>query len=251
MYDAIHEMRTRIITSKSFSDDKILGAILFEDTMDREIDGIPTGRYLWEKKGIVPFLKCDKGLANETNGVQLMKPMPGLNDLLVRCKAKCMFGTKMRSVIHSADPDGIKAVVDQQFDVGRQILRHGLIPILEPEINIQSPDREKCEELLKAELLTHLDELDDDQKVMLKLSLPTRVNFYRECVDHPNCLRVVALSGGYSRAKANDILSKQTKIVASFSRALSEGLRYDQTDDEFDNTLADAVDSIFEASKAG
>lgn len=251
MYDMVHKMRTRIITSKSFTGDKVLGAILFENTMDREIDGIPTGQYLWEKKGIVPFLKCDKGLAAESNGVRLMKPMPGLDDLLKRGKAKGMFGTKMRSVINSANPDGIKAIAQQQFDLGKQIISHGLVPIIEPEINIRSPDKERCEEVLKAELLSQLDMLDEDEKVMLKLTLPTKVNLYKECIDHKNCLRVVALSGGYSREEANAILSKQTGMIASFSRALSQDLKHDQSDEEFDNALAQAIDSIFAASKAG
>lgn len=245
-------MRTRIITSKSFTGEKgVLGAILFENTMDREIEGIPTGDYLWTKKGIVPFLKCDKGLAAEENGVQLMKPIPGLDDLMKRAKAKNIFGTKMRSNINSANEEGIKAVVAQQFEVGKQIIGHGLVPILEPEVNIKSADKAESEAILKKYLLEGLDALAEDQLVMLKLSLPTEVNHYKECIDHPRCICVVALSGGYSREEANEILAKQTGMIASFSRALSEGLSHQQSQDDFDATLATAVDSICKASIAG
>lgn len=251
MYDMVHQMRSRIITSKSFSGDKVLGAILFENTMDRDIEGIPTGTFLWEQKNIIPFLKCDKGLAAEENGVQLMKPMPGLDDLLSRGKAKGMYGTKMRSVIKTANPEGVKAIVEQQFEIGKQIIGHGLVPIIEPEVDINSPTKAECEDILKACLLEQLDKLADDQKVMLKLSLPTKVNQYKECIDHPKCIRVVALSGGYSREEANAILAKQTGMIASFSRAVSEGLSHGMSDEDFDKTLATAVDSICEASKAG
>jgi fructose-bisphosphate aldolase, class I len=251
MYDMVHNMRSRIITSPSFTGERILGAILFENTMDREIEGVPTCTYLWETKNVVPFLKCDKGLADEADGVQLMKPIPGLDELLARGKAKGMFGTKMRSVILKANTEGIKAIVDQQFEVGMQIVGHGLVPIIEPEVDIKSPDKEKCEAILKQELLAHLDKLKDGQEVMLKLSLPTVVNHYKELVDHPKCIRVVALSGGYGRAEANEILSKQTGMIASFSRALSEGLSYGQTDEEFNKTLDETIQGIFDASKSG
>lgn len=251
MYDMVHQMRTRIITSPSFTGDKVLGAILFENTMDREIEGIPTGQYLWEKKNIIPFLKVDKGLEEEEHGVQLMKPISGLAELLKRGKEKGMFGTKMRSVINKADPEGISRIVEQQFEVGKQIIAAGLVPIIEPEVDIKSPQKEECEDLLKASILTQLDSLGDDEKVMLKLSIPTKVNLYKELVDHPKCVRVVALSGGYSRAKANELLAKQTGMIASFSRALSEGLSHGMSDEDFDKVLAEAVDSIFEASKSG
>jgi len=219
--------------------------------MDREIDGTPTGTFLWEKKNIVPFIKVDKGLAPEANGVQLMKPMPKLDELLKRSKQKDLFGTKMRSVIKVANPDGIKAIVDQQFEIGKQIIKAGLIPIIEPEVDINSPEKEKCEEMLKANILDHLDKLGDGEKVMLKLSLPTKQNLYKECIDHPKCIRVVALSGGYARAQANEILAKQHGMIASFSRALTEGLSHNMSDDEFDQKLDEAVTSIYKASKAG
>ena len=219
--------------------------------MDREIEGIPTGTFLWEKKNIVPFIKVDKGLAAEENGVQLMKPMPKLDELLKRSKGKNMFGTKMRSVIKKANPDGIKAIVDQQFEIGKQIIKAGLIPIIEPEVDINSPEKEKCEDMLKANILAHLDKLGEDEKVMLKLSLPTKQNHYKECIDHPKCIRVVALSGGYERAQANEILSKQHGMIASFSRALTEGLSDNMSADEFDQKLDEAVTSIYEASKSG
>lgn len=251
MYDQVHKMRSRIITSPSFTGDKVLGAILFENTMDRDIEGIPTGQYLWEKKHVIPFLKVDKGLEDEADGVQLMKPIPGLDELLKRGKAKGMFGTKMRSVINSANPAGVKAIVEQQFEIGKQIIQAGLVPIIEPEVNIKSPDKAECEVLLKATLLEHLNQLNDDQNVMLKLSLPSVVNFYKECIDHPRCVRVVALSGGYSRTEANEILAKQKGMIASFSRALSEGLNHNQSDEEFNAKLQEAVDSIYEASKSG
>jgi fructose-bisphosphate aldolase class I len=251
MYDMVHQMRSRIITNKKFTGDRVLGAILFENTMDRQIEGIPTSQYLWEKKNIVPFLKVDKGLAAEENGVQLMKPIPGLAELLKRAKAAGMYGTKMRSVVNTANPVGIKAIADQQFEIAKQIIAAGLVPIIEPEVNINSPDKEECEGILEASLLEHLDSLGADEKVMLKLTIPSKVNYYRECIVHPKCIRVVALSGGYSRAKANELLAKQTGMIASFSRALSEGLSHSMTDDDFDKTLDASVQSIFDASKKG
>eukprot|EP00527_Entomoneis_sp_CCMP2396_P004138 CAMPEP_0198155258 /NCGR_PEP_ID=MMETSP1443-20131203/69037_1 /TAXON_ID=186043 /ORGANISM="Entomoneis sp., Strain CCMP2396" /LENGTH=298 /DNA_ID=CAMNT_0043822001 /DNA_START=300 /DNA_END=1196 /DNA_ORIENTATION=+ len=251
MYDMVHQMRTRIITSSGFTGEKILGAILFENTMDREIEGMPTGEYLWLKKGVVPFIKVDKGLAAEENGVQLMNPMPELGELLKRSKAKGMFGTKMRSLINGANKDGIKAIVNQQFEVGKQIIAAGLVPIIEPEVNIKCPDKGECEVILKECIKEELDNLGDDEKVMLKLTLPTEVNLYKELITHSKCIRVVALSGGYTRAEANTLLEKQTGMIASFSRALVEGVSHEQSQDEFDTTLAAAVHSIFEASKAG
>jgi fructose-bisphosphate aldolase class I len=249
MFDAVHQMRTRIVTSKSFSGDRILGSILFEDTMNRQVNGKPTAEYLWKEKQVVPFLKIDKGLLPEENGVQLMKPMPGLDDLLKRAKECGIFGTKMRSVIKTSNADGIKAIVYQQFEVGKKIINAGLVPILEPEVDINSPEKEKCEKLLKASILEHLDQLRDDDKIMLKVSLPCVENFYQECIDHPKCIRVVALSGGYSRDEANGILCKQSKMIASFSRALTEGLTHDMSDEEFDKMLKQAIDSICAASK--
>jgi fructose-bisphosphate aldolase class I len=251
MYDMVHQMRSRIITSKKFTGDRVLGAILFENTMDRQIEGIPTSQYLWEKKNIVPFLKVDKGLAEEKNGVQLMKPIPGLVELLKRAKAAGMYGTKMRSLINAANPVGIKAIVEQQFEIAKQIVAAGLVPIIEPEVDINSPDKEKCEEILEEILLEHLDKLGADEKVMLKLTIPSKVNCYRECIVHPKCIRVVALSGGYPRDKANKLLAKQTGMIASFSRALSEGLSHNMIDEDFDKTLDASVQSIFEASKSG
>ena len=250
MFDAVHAMRTRIITANAFTGDQILGAILFENTMDRQIDGIPTSKYLWEKKQVIPFLKVDKGLADEEDGVQIMKPMPALDDLLKRAKAAGIFGTKMRSNINSANETGIQKVVQQQFAVGKQIIAAGLIPIIEPEVNIHSADKADSEKILKKELLAALDELEDGEEVMLKLSLPSEANFYRELVQHPKCVRVVALSGGYSRDEANDILSKQEGMIASFSRALSEGLAYAQSESEFDGILAKSIDAIYAASAA-
>ena len=251
MFDLIHAMRSRIIKSPAFTGDKIVGAILFEQTMDREIDGTPTGQYLWETCGVVPFLKVDKGLADAENGVKLMKPMPGLDAVLERAVAKGMFGTKMRSVVDAADPVGIKAIVDQQFEVGKQILGHGLVPILEPEVTISIPDKAEAEEILKSEILAGLDALPDDQVVMLKLTLPTVANTYKPLVDHPKVLKVVALSGGYSRDEANAKLAENTGIIASFSRALTEGLSAQQSDAEFDAMLGEAVDNIHAASVAG
>jgi fructose-bisphosphate aldolase, class I len=218
--------------------------------VDRQIEGLATGDYLWQTKGVVPFLKCDKGLADEVDGCQVMKDMPTLDDLLSRAKTAGMYGTKMRSVINSANEAGIKAVVDQQFAVGKQIIGHGLVPIIEPEVNIKSDTKEECEDILKKYLLESLDALSEDQNVMLKVSLPTKVNHYKECIDHPRCIRVVALSGGYSREKANEILSQQDGMIASFSRAILEGLSYGQTAEEFDATLAATVESIYAASKS-
>ena len=250
MFDKVHEMRTRIITSPSFGGDRILGAILFEMTMDREIEGKATADYLWNEKQVVPFLKVDKGLADEADGVQVMKPMPELDALLARAKAANIFGTKMRSVIKLANAGGVKAVVDQQFEIGKRIVAAGLVPIIEPEVDIHSPEKAEAEALLKANLLEHLNALGADEKVMLKLTLPEADNFYAECIAHPNVVRVVALSGGYSREEANARLSRNEGMVASFSRALSEGLSAQQSQAEFDATLDSSVASIFEASKS-
>jgi fructose-bisphosphate aldolase class I len=248
MFDLIHEMRSRIITSPAFNGDRVLGAILFEQTMDRQIEGKDTGEYLWGVKQVVPFLKIDKGLVDEANGTQVMKPMPGLDELLERAGTKGIFGTKERSVIKLADDAGIKAVVDQQFEVGRQVLGHGLVPILEPEVDIKSPQKAEAEAKLKAGILAGLEELTGDQQVMLKLTLPEQDNFYADVIDHPNVLKVVALSGGYSRDEANARLSRNKGMIASFSRALTEGLSAQQSDDEFNKTLDEAIQSIYEAS---
>jgi len=249
MYDMVHAMRSRIMTSKCFTGDKILGAILFENTMDRQVEGKPTPAYLWEEKKCIPFLKCDKGLAALENGVQLMKPIPGLDDLLARAKGLNVFGTKMRSVIKEANEEGIQAVVDQQFEVGKQIVAAGLVPILEPEVDITSPDKEKIEEILKVKLLAGLDALGEGQDVMLKLSLPTVVNLYSDLIAHEKCVRVVALSGGYPRDEANVILAKQDGMIASFSRALMEGVYHNFSQEEFEAKLGAGIDSIYEASK--
>jgi fructose-bisphosphate aldolase class I len=248
MFDLIHQMRARIIKSPAFNGDRILGAILFEQTMDRQIDGLETGDFLWSKKNIVPFLKIDKGLEAEADGVQLMKPMPGLDELLERGVARNMFGTKERSVIKLANAAGVEAIVTQQFQVGGTVLRHGLVPILEPEIDIHSPEKAKAEELLLQALLSGLEQVPDGQQVMLKLTLPETDGFYTELVEHPKVLRVVALSGGYSREEANARLSRNPGVVASFSRALTEGLSAQQSDEEFDAALDAAVSSIFAAS---
>ncbi|MEW6477458.1 MAG: fructose bisphosphate aldolase [Actinomycetota bacterium] len=248
MFDLIHEMRARIIKSPAFNGDRILGAILFEKTMDRQIDDLDTGDYLWSKKNIVPFLKIDKGLDAESDDVQLMKPMPDLDGLLERGVAKNMFGTKERSVIKMANPKGIEAIAAQQFEVGLQVLRHGLVPILEPEIDIHSPEKAKAEELLKQALLAGLDQVPAGQQVMFKLTLPETDGFYQELVSHPKVLRVVALSGGYSREEANARLGRNPGVVASFSRALTEGLTAQQSDEEFDAALDASVSSIFAAS---
>ena len=248
MFDRIHEMRARIITSPSFGGDRIVGAILFEMTMDRQIDGRDSGDYLWSVTHVVPFLKVDKGLAEEVDGVQLMKPIDGLDGLLERGVAKGMFGTKMRSVVKLADPKGIEAIVDQQFAVGRTILAAGLVPILEPEVDIKSPQKGAAEELLKAAILARIDELPAGQQVMFKLTLPDEDGFYGELVAHPRILRVVALSGGYSRDEANDRLAHNPGVIASFSRALTEGLTAQQSDEEFDKVLDASIKSIYEAS---
>jgi fructose-bisphosphate aldolase class I len=244
-------MRSRIITSPGFIGDQVIGAILFEDTMDREIEGIPTGQYLWEKKQIVPFIKVDKGLMDEKDGVQLMKPIPGLDELLDRAKSKGFYGTKMRSVINSANEAGIKAIVEQQFEIAKQIIGHQLIPIIEPEVNIKASDKAECEEILKKYILENLDALGENDRVMLKLTIPSKDNLYAECIAHPKCVRVAALSGGYSCDEANERLSKQKGMIASFSRALAEKLSHTMSDDEFDKTLSVTVDSIYNASKAG
>lgn len=249
MFDAVHEMRTRIITSPSFHGDRVLGAILFEDTMDRQIDGRDTAEYLWEVKGVVPFLKVDKGLADEVDGAQLMKPMPGLDELLDRAVAKGVFGTKMRSVISSADPKGIDAVVTQQFDVGNQILAKGLVPIIEPEVDIHAADKPEAEALLRDAIVARLDDIGNGQRVMLKLTIPSEDGFYSDLIADPRVLRVVALSGGYPRDEANERLARNRGMIASFSRALTEGLTAQQTDDEFDAELGEAIDSIAAASK--
>lgn len=248
MLDLIHQMRTRIMTSPSFGGDRILGAILFEDTMDRQIGGKQTAQFLWEDKQVVPFIKVDKGLAEEQDGVQLMKPIPDLYALLNRAKKNGIFGTKMRSFIKMARPKGVKAVVDQQFEIARHILAADLIPIIEPEIDIHSPQKAEAEALLKAAILEHLNKLAPDQLVMLKLTLPDEDNFYAECIDHRNVLKVVALSGGYTRKDANERLSRNTGMVASFSRALTDGLRAQQSDAEFNTILNESIASIFEAS---
>ena len=249
MYDRIHEMRTRIITSPAF-DERILGAILFENTMDRDIEGLGTAEYLWQRKRIVPFLKIDKGLANEENGVQLMKPMPGLDALLARGVQKGVFGTKERSVIKRGDRAGIQAIVDQQFEVGRQVLAAGLVPILEPEVDINAPDKREAEFMLRDAILGGLGGLPNNQVVMLKLTLPDEDGFYTPLVEHPSVLKVVALSGGYSRDDANEKLSRNPGVIASFSRALLDGLRADQSDDQFNATLDEAIESIYAASVA-
>lgn len=247
MFNLVQEMRARIITSPSFTSDKIIGAILFEQTMDRKIDNVFTGDYLTEK-GIVPFLKVDKGLANEENGVQLMKPIDNLAETLERAKERNIFGTKMRSNILSFNEKGIAEVVEQQFDYAKQIIAAGLVPIVEPEVNIKAKDKEQSETFLRDELLKQLNKLDSDQNVMLKLSIPTVDNFYQPLIDHPRVVRVVALSGGYSVEDANEKLSNNHGLIASFSRALSQNLRFQQSDEEFDQTLKEAVDSIYKAS---
>ena len=251
MYDLIHAMRQRIITSSAFDGTRVLGAILFEMTMDRDIDGTPTADYLWNSCGVVPFLKVDKGLADEENQAQCLKPMPELDALLTRAVSKNIFGTKMRSVINGANPVGVRAVVDQQFDIGLQILSHGLIPIIEPEVTISIADKAQAEELLRDAILDRLDALNDDQNVMLKLTLPEIANLYKPLVDHPRVMRVVALSGGYSLSEANTRLAQNTGVIASFSRALSETLNAGQTDDEFDHALNAAIQGIYDASVAG
>lgn len=248
MFDLIHAMRARMITSRAFGGDRVLGAILFEGTMDREVEGVPTAEYLWTRKRVVPFLKVDKGLADEHEGVQVMKPMPELGALLEKAVGKGIFGTKMRSVISLASVSGIAAVVGQQFEVGRQILAAGLVPIIEPEVDIKSPQKAEAEHILKSALLAELDAQPAEQPVMLKLTLPETDDFYLDLVQHPSVLRVVALSGGYSRDDANARLARNHGVIASFSRALTEGLSAQQGADEFDSTLDATIAAIFAAS---
>jgi len=249
MMDLVHKMRTRIVSSPVFDGKRVVGAILFEATMDRDFGGKPAADYLWNTKGVVPFLKIDKGLADEANGVQLMKPMPTLDDLLKKAKSKGIFGTKERSVIKTNNAEGIKAVVKQQFEVARQVLSHGLVPIVEPEVDIKNPDKKGSEAVLKKEILAELDKLPANQQVMLKLTIPDVDNFYAELIKHPRVLKVVALSGGYSRDEANKRLARQNGMIASFSRALSEGLTAQQSDAEFNKSLDTAIQSIYDASK--
>lgn len=248
MFALVHQMRTRIMTSPAFSGDRILAAILFEDTMEREVEGRPTADYLWNVKQVVPILKVDKGLAPEEDGVRLMKPMPALDELLDRARKHGIFGTKMRSVISQANAAGIAAIVDQQFEVGRHIVGRGFVPILEPEVDIHCPDKAEAEDMLVGRLADGLDALGAGEQVMLKLTLPERDDLYRPCIEHPRVVRVVALSGGYSRDEANERLARQHGMVASFSRALSEGLSADQSDEAFNRMLDEAIQSIYEAS---
>ncbi|HLQ82448.1 MAG TPA: fructose bisphosphate aldolase [Pseudogracilibacillus sp.] len=248
MFKLVHEMRTRIITSPSFNPDHIIGAILFEQTMDSKIDGMYTADYLANEKQVVPFLKVDKGLADEVNGSQLMKPMPELDDLLKRANERNIFGTKMRSVIKGYNEEAIKEVVKQQFDIGKQIIKADLVPIIEPEVDIHSEEKAKIESFMKEEILSELNKLDSEELVMLKLTIPTEANLYKELVEHPNVIRVVALSGGYTTEDANNKLKQNDGVIASFSRALTQDLRVDQSDETFDETLAKAVKSIYEAS---
>lgn len=248
MFDLVHQMRERIMSSPAFVGDKILATILFEKTMDRQVKGTDTPTYLWQEKGIVPILKVDKGLADEADGVQLMKPIDGLDALLARARDKGVFGTKMRSVIHSAHEQGIAAVVDQQFEIGEQIARAGLVPIIEPEVDINAPDKVEAEQILERELERHLAQTSEERPVMLKLTIPTVENHYADLIKLPQVMRVVALSGGYSREDANALLAKNHGLIASFSRALTEGLDAAQSDEEFDRTLAAAIDEIYQAS---
>jgi fructose-bisphosphate aldolase class I len=248
MYDRIHEMRTRIITSPVFNGERILGSILFEMTMDRQIMGVGAAEYLWQEKGVVPFLKVDKGLAEEADGAQVMKPMPDLDAVLAKANSHGVFGTKMRSVIKLGNEAGVGAVVSQQFEVGRHIVAAGLVPIIEPEVDIHSPEKAQAEVLLKAALLAEIEQLEADEFIMLKLTLPEQDDFYSELVEHPNVLRVVALSGGYTRAEANALLARNHGVVASFSRALTEGLSAQQSPAEFDAALDASIESIFQAS---
>lgn len=248
MFDLIHQMRTRIITSPAFTSEHILAAILFEMTMDRQIEGQYTADYLWEKKGILPILKVDKGLAPLENGVQLMKPIPNLKELLERAQDRHIFGTKMRSVIKEANPAGIHAIVAQQFEIGLEIAKAGFVPILEPEVDITIADKEKCELLLKAEIQQQLAKLTEDVRLMFKLSIPTVDGFYSDLMEDPHVVRVVALSGGYSRKEANEKLARNPGLIASFSRALTEGLKAQQTDEEFNTLLKSSIQSIYDAS---
>ncbi len=248
MFDRVHEMRTRIIKSPAFKGEHILGAILFEKTMDNSIDGVPTARFLWEKKNVVPFLKIDKGLAELRDGVQVMKPNPTLNELLDRAVEKGIFGTKMRSVIKENNSVGIARIVQQQFDVAVQIIGKGLVPIIEPEVDIHAADKAEIEKVLLNEILAQLDALNDDQKIMLKLTIPTEANLYKPLIDNAKVVRVVALSGGYSREEANQLLTKNNGLIASFSRALAEGLSAGQSEEEFDATMASSIEGIYAAS---
>jgi fructose-bisphosphate aldolase class I len=248
MFDQVHALRTRIVTSPAFTGERVLGAILFEDTMNRQVDGRDTGDYLWNVKGVVPFLKVDKGLQDAADGVQLMKPIPDLDALLSRGLEKGMFGTKMRSFVTHADQAGVEAIVNQQFELGSQILDAGLVPILEPEVDIHSDQKAEAEDLLRTAISQHLDGVPSDRQVMLKLTIPTEDGFYREFVEHPRVLRVVALSGGYSRAEADERLARNHGVIASFSRALTEGLQVGQSDEEFDAVLDTAISEIYTAS---
>ncbi|MGY0562527.1 MAG: fructose bisphosphate aldolase [Paraglaciecola chathamensis] len=248
MFTQVHLMRTRIVTSPAFNGKRVLGAILFENTLDREIGGKSSAHFLWQEKNVVPFLKVDKGLQDEADGVQLMKPIADLDSLLAKANAQDVFGTKMRSVVKLGNKAGIDAIVAQQFEVGKQILAAGLMPIIEPEVDINSPEKAQAEALLKAAILAQLDALDPDQTVMLKLTLPEETNFYSELVEHPKVLKVVALSGGYNRQEANRRLSQNTGMIASFSRALTEGVNAKQSDDEFNATLDEAIEGIYQAS---
>jgi fructose-bisphosphate aldolase, class I len=248
MFDLVHQMRSRIITSPSFTSERILAAILFEMTMDRDIEGKGTAQFLWEDKGIVPILKVDLGLMDPEHGVQMMKPMPDLDDLLSRAQTHQVFGTKMRSVIHDANPDGVRSIVSQQFEVAMQILFRGLVPIIEPEVDIKSTDKRGAEQMLKDELMAALDRVPSDQQVMFKLTIPEEDNFYLDFVEHPRVLRVVALSGGYSREEANARLARHVGLIASFSRALTEGLTAQQSEKEFDAALDTSIQDIFTAS---
>ena len=251
MFDLIHAMRERIVKAPAFTGEKVIGAILFEQTMDRSFDGMPAATYLWEQRGVVPFLKIDKGLAEEAQGVQLMKPMPDLDATLARAKEKGIFGTKERSVINAADAAGIDAIVEQQFEVGRQVLSHDLVPILEPEVTISISDKAEAEALLRAAILSRLEAMTGDDQIMLKLTLPEEDGFYGALIDHPRVMKVVALSGGYSREEANARLARNRGMVASFSRALTEGLADDQDDATFERTIGATIDSIRDASVAG
>ncbi len=250
MFNMVHDMRTRIITSPGFSSDHILGAILFEQTMNREIAGMLTADYLWKEKGILSFLKVDKGLEDESEGVQLMKPIKDLDSILDKAVERNIFGTKMRAVIKKANPEGIKKIVDQQFEIGKQIIEKGLVPILEPEVDINAPEKEKIEKILHEEILKHLNKLDKDQVVMLKVTIPTKVGLYTDLIDHPQVMRVVALSGGYTREVAVEKLKENPGLIASFSRALLEGLNIDQSDEDFNAMLRTSVEDVYEASIA-
>jgi fructose-bisphosphate aldolase class I len=248
MFDLVHQMRSRIIKSPSFTSERVIGVILFEMTMDRQIDGLGSAEFLWQKKNIVPFLKVDNGLADEKDGAQVMKPIPELDARLASAISHGVFGTKMRSVIKQANAAGVKAVVEQQFEIGKQICAKGLVPIIEPEVDINCPDKAAAEDLLLAELIKYLDKLSDDQNVMLKLTLPEKAGLYTPLTNHPRVVRVVALSGGYSRDHANEVLAKNPNVIASFSRALSEGLTAQQSDGEFDGMIDKTIQAIYDAS---